>query len=120
MSRRSRRGALVVAWRVLTASRRPGAPGLRERLEALPRLVRASLTGRYRGTTRSRLLLLAAALGYLVSPVDLVPEALLGPLGLLDDVGVAAWLAGAVLVETDEFLDWEHRAPRVVAGTVRG
>jgi uncharacterized membrane protein YkvA (DUF1232 family) len=27
---------------------------------------------------------------YLVSPIDLVPEAILGPLGLVDDAGVVA------------------------------
>lgn len=36
----------------------------------------------------------ALAIGYLVVPVDLLPEVLLGPIGLLDDLGfgaVAAW-----------------------------
>ena len=41
---------------------------------------------------------------YCISPVDIIPEALLGPFGLVDDVGaavagvtsaVAAWRAGA-------------------------
>jgi hypothetical protein len=47
-----------------------------------------------------------------------VPEAFLGPLGLADDLGVAAWLASTVLVETDRFLQWESAARRVVPGTV--
>ena len=34
----------------------------------------------------------AAAL-YLVSPIDLLPEAILGPLGLVDDAGVLAAVA---------------------------
>ena len=34
----------------------------------------------------------AAAL-YLISPIDLVPEAILGPLGLVDDAGVVAAVA---------------------------
>jgi uncharacterized membrane protein YkvA (DUF1232 family) len=34
-----------------------------------------------------------AALAYLASPVDVVPEALLGPLGLVDDTGVVAVVA---------------------------
>jgi uncharacterized membrane protein YkvA (DUF1232 family) len=36
----------------------------------------------------------AAALIYGISPFDLVPEAILGPLGLLDDAGV---LVGAAI-----------------------
>ncbi len=31
---------------------------------------------------------MAAALVYLVSPVDVLPEVILGPIGLIDDVGV--------------------------------
>lgn len=30
-------------------------------------------------------------LAYLISPIDLVPEAILGPLGLFDDAGIAAF-----------------------------
>jgi uncharacterized membrane protein YkvA (DUF1232 family) len=30
---------------------------------------------------------------YVLSPLDLLPEALLGPVGLLDDLGVLAWAA---------------------------
>jgi uncharacterized membrane protein YkvA (DUF1232 family) len=36
---------------------------------------------------------LAGALVYLISPVDVLPEAVLGPLGLVDDAGVLS-LAG--------------------------
>jgi hypothetical protein len=43
-----------------------------------------------------------------------VPEALLGLLGLGDDAVVALWLGGVLLVETDRFLDWERRQPTVV------
>jgi hypothetical protein len=35
----------------------------------------------------------------------------LGPLGLGDDALVAAWLAGAFLVETDRHLSWERSRP---------
>ncbi|MGF1646516.1 MAG: YkvA family protein [Kineosporiaceae bacterium] len=42
---------------------------------------------RYRRLLPSALALVGALL-YGVSPIDLVPEALVGPLGVLDDVGV--------------------------------
>ncbi|MXG89185.1 DUF1232 domain-containing protein [Nocardioides sp. YIM 123512] len=47
---------------------------------------------RYRIPPRG-LVAMFAALGYLVFPVDVVPEALLGPLGLADDAGVLALVA---------------------------
>ncbi len=51
--------------------------------------------------------MVALALAYLVSPVDLVPEAFLALLGLGDDALVAMWLGGAFLAETDRYLEWE-------------
>jgi len=35
---------------------------------------------------------LAAAIVYFISPIDLLPEAILGPAGYLDDVALAAWV----------------------------
>lgn len=114
MSRASRRlasaGAVVRAVRLAT---RPGSPSLGERATALPRLVRATMTGDYGGTSPARLLLVLAAAGYLVAPVDLMPEAVLGPLGLADDALVIGWLATRLVEETEAFLDWERsRRPR--------
>ena len=98
---------------------RPGAPGLGERLRATPRMVRDALSGRYAALGRTRLALLGLALAYLISPVDLVPEAVVPLLGLADDGVVALWLAGAFLAETDRFLAWERSRPVVVEGAVR-
>lgn len=98
----------------MTQRRAAGAPGLGDRLRALPRLIAGALSGRYPELSRGRLGLLLVALAYLVSPVDLVPEAFLTLLGLADDAIVALWLGGAVLVETDRFLTWERSQPVLV------
>ena len=50
------------------------------------------LMWRYRLPPRG-LFAMGAAAVYLVSPIDLVPEAILGPLGLVDDAGVLAAVA---------------------------
>ena len=52
-------------------------------------LVVGYLMWRYRIPPRGLFAMGAAAL-YLISPIDLVPEAILGPLGLVDDAGVLA------------------------------
>lgn len=44
---------------------------------------------RFRVPPRGLVAMGAAAL-YLISPIDLLPEAILGPLGLVDDAGVVA------------------------------
>jgi uncharacterized membrane protein YkvA (DUF1232 family) len=103
--------ALRALWRVLAEGRRPGAAPFGDRFRALPRMAGGTLTGRYPVLSRGRLAMLVLAVAYLVSPVDLVPEAVLGPLGLGDDALVAAWLAGAFLVETDRYLSWERSRP---------
>jgi uncharacterized membrane protein YkvA (DUF1232 family) len=116
MSRRlSRTAAFVALWRQLRAAHR-GEPTLGARLRALPRMSAASLWRRQRYDGLWRLVLMALALLYLVSPLDLVPELLLGPLGLVDDLALVVWLAGAVLSETGRFLEWERH--RAVAGEI--
>jgi uncharacterized membrane protein YkvA (DUF1232 family) len=105
--------AFHALWRAVSQSRRPGAPSTSDRIRALPRLLRSAVTGRY-PQSRGRLGLIVLALAYLVSPVDLVPEAFHTLLGLVDDAVVALWLGGALVAETDRFLEWESRKPDVV------
>jgi uncharacterized membrane protein YkvA (DUF1232 family) len=105
-----RRAAFVALWRAFRAGRRPGTPGVGERVRALPRLLAARVHGRYTELGWARLALLAGAVGYVVSPVDLLPELVLLVPGLLDDTVIAAWVAGALLDETERFIHWERRS----------
>ena len=103
---------------------RPGAPSLGTRLAALPRLVRATVDGRYGGASLLRLAGMAAAVVYIVSPVDLLPESVLLLAGLTDDAVAATWLVSSLIQETERFLEWERAmggqpAPGTPA-TVRG
>ncbi|ADY56295.1 protein of unknown function DUF1232 [Syntrophobotulus glycolicus DSM 8271] len=43
---------------------------------------------------------LAVAIAYFVSPVDLIPEILLGPAGYLDDVAIAAFVLNSIINNT--------------------
>lgn len=118
-----RTAAFTALWKALRGQRRPGGPGVGEQVSAIPRMVRATLTGRYTGLERSRLGLMALAVVYIVSPFDLVPEAVLLVAGLADDAMLLAWLSGALLSETQAFLEWERthepgRGERVVPGEV--
>ncbi|MBO0870906.1 MAG: DUF1232 domain-containing protein [Micromonosporaceae bacterium] len=110
MPRLGRKAAFSTLWTIMRGTR--GGPPLGRRLAALPRMIWATLTGRYDGRARLAAMVLAAA--YIVSPVDLVPEAVLLWFGLVDDAFVAVWLAGAVLAETERFLLWERERTRVI------
>jgi uncharacterized membrane protein YkvA (DUF1232 family) len=107
MSAKRRVAALTMLWRAVRASSRPGAPGIGAQLAAVPRMLALGFGGRYPGLAKSRIVLAALGLLYVLSPVDLMPEILLGPLGLGDDALVTAWIVGAILGETDSFLRWE-------------
>lgn len=111
----NRLGAFRTIATALRTALRPGSPGLGERFTSFPRLVRSTLRGDYHGSTRGRLLMMAAAVAYIVSPIDLVPEAFLSVLGLADDAVVVSWLAAAFVNETESYLRWE----RTVQGATR-
>ena len=106
--RLGRTAAFVALWRQLRAAHR-GGPSLGTRLRALPRMFRASLRRRDRYDGLWRLLLMVVALIYLAWPLELMPELLMGPVGLIDDAVVLTWLAGAVISETGRYLAWGGR-----------
>jgi len=107
--------SLAIAFRTAT---RPGTPGVGARLAALPRLVWATVRGEYVGTSRARLVGIAGALVYVISPVDLLPEIVLPIIGLGDDALVISWIAAALINETESFLGWERDRTRTVRGHV--
>lgn len=116
MSRLPGRGILRVAttattvWRAANSHRSEAAPPVSDLIAAVPRLVSARLSGRYPGLSARRLSLLAAALGYVALPIDLVPESILPVAGLVDDMLVLGWAVGALVEETEKFLLWEGAA----------
>ena len=88
-------------------------------LALLVTLVVGYLMWRYRIPPRGLVAMGAAAL-YLISPIDLVPEAVLGPLGLVDDAGVVVAVvifvyklvkARRILTDSGIELGWRGRRP---------
>jgi uncharacterized membrane protein YkvA (DUF1232 family) len=51
---------------------------------------------------------LAGAAAYFVNPLDFVPELILGPAGLVDDIALAAFVLHEVLEHTDPAVVREH------------
>jgi uncharacterized membrane protein YkvA (DUF1232 family) len=86
-------------------------------------MIKASLRGEY--DAGARLLLMAAASLYILSPLDAVPELFTAFIGLIDDAFVVTWLTGALLSETERFLEWEQQrkapaGPQIIPGRVVG
>jgi uncharacterized membrane protein YkvA (DUF1232 family) len=122
MARRGKMLTWLALWRAVRGTSRAGEAGLADCLKALPRLAAATLSRRYRGMSRGELGAWTLAMAYVLSPIDLVPELLVPLLGFLDDLVVATWLAGRVVLRAGEFLRWEHdqamATGRVVPGQV--
>lgn len=108
MSRNARVASVVAVARAVRMAVRPGGPSIGERAGAVPRMVRATFSGDYVGVSKGRLLMMLAAAGYLVSPLDFIPEAVLPIVGLADDALVLSWLATRLVEETEAFLEWER------------
>ena len=71
------------------------------------RLVRAYVNGSYRQISTQSLLTIIAALVYFVSPIDLIPDFILG-FGLIDDATVLAWTIRACAADLASFIAWEN------------
>lgn len=53
---------------------------------------------------------LGIALAYFISPIDLIPEGILGPLGYTDDLVITALVLNMMINETDPYLVQKHWA----------
>lgn len=105
-----------MAWTALVRVFKRDTPALGRRLAAIPRMIKATLKGEYDGGVR--LAMIAAAGAYIISPIDAVPELFLLVLGVVDDVAVAGYFAGALLDELERFLEWEKQRDNVIPGHV--
>ncbi len=106
-----RTAAFTALARALMSGSR-GGPSLGRRLAALPRMIKATTRGEYDGGMR--VAMMAAMTAYVVSPIDVIPEAFVLVFGLADDALMITWLAGTVLSETERFLEWEKERACVV------
>jgi uncharacterized membrane protein YkvA (DUF1232 family) len=112
MAKTLKRTAAFTALAKALAAGSRGGPSIGKRLGALPRMLKATAKGQYDGGMR--VALMAAATAYVISPIDLIPEAIFLVFGLADDAVMIAWLAGTVLSETERFLEWEKQRARAV------
>lgn len=62
-------------------------------------LVRLAKDDRVTGKNK---VLLGSGIAYFIFPLDIVPEAIVGPVGYLDDLVFAAYILNKMLTETDE------------------
>lgn len=82
---------------------------VKEDLGVLVRFARAWSRGAYRAAPWTSVLYMVAALVYFVSPIDIIPDTLVG-IGFIDDVAIIAAVVNAVRSDLDAFRAWEEQA----------
>jgi uncharacterized membrane protein YkvA (DUF1232 family) len=70
-------------------------------------LVKLSLDSRVEIKEKAKL---GVAIAYFLSPVDLIPEIIIGPIGYVDDIALAAYVLNSVVNNTDQEIVKEHWA----------
>lgn len=103
---RGRLPALVFAVARKGKSYRLGR--LKEDVQLLQALCMAYWRGEYRAISPKALVSIVAGLVYFVSPIDAIPDWLLG-VGMLDDIAVLTWVMKNLSDELDAFRAWRHR-----------
>ncbi|HEX7066244.1 MAG TPA: YkvA family protein [Bacillales bacterium] len=76
--------------------------------KGLIRLVKNYANGTYREISGKSIVKILAGLLYFVSPIDAVPDFILG-LGLIDDAVVIGFIVDNLRKEVDRYLEWEER-----------
>jgi uncharacterized membrane protein YkvA (DUF1232 family) len=79
-------------------------------LQAMLRLIRAYYRGEYRDVKIANLILIIAAIIYLLDPWDLIPDWIPG-LGFVDDATILAFAVQKTRQALDDFTDWESTTP---------
>ena len=96
-------GRATTVGAAVRASR--GRHPLGRRIGAVFPMLRDAFTGRWVDAPRFKLLAGLAGIAYVISPVDLMPEVLLGPFGLGDDLAIAVVAVAALLGSAEDWLD---------------
>jgi uncharacterized membrane protein YkvA (DUF1232 family) len=108
---RGRLPSLLLAVAVKSGKQGKRFAGLKEDLRLLQGLCVAWWRGEYRAISSQALLAVVGALLYFVTPLDAIPDWLIG-VGLIDDLAVLAWVLRTWSDELMAFRAWrEAQAP---------
>jgi uncharacterized membrane protein YkvA (DUF1232 family) len=90
-----RKGTLGEAW---------------DKLQLLIDLVKSYSKGEYRSVSKSTMITIIGALIYFISPLDAIPDFIVG-LGFLDDAAVIGYTLKKISAELDEYKKWKKTLP---------
>lgn len=83
-----------------------GKNGIFAKMPHILRMVKAAKKGDYKLDKKS-VLIPSLAIIYILSPIDIIPDVLLG-IGAIDDLAILAFAIPFIVKEVDKFLAWEE------------
>ncbi|MFD2246436.1 YkvA family protein [Pontibacter ruber] len=78
-----------------------------ENLQLLSRMIKAAMSGEYKGIPNTTIVGGIAVIIYFLTPIDLIPD-IIPVIGLLDDASLLAWFMTSIKSELDRFKEWEQ------------
>lgn len=99
-------GRVLAAAAAALQTRGRSLGGVRRDAQALARMAREVVAGRYRTLPKGSLIAIVAAMLYFLDPLDAIPD-FIPLIGFLDDTAVLLWVANRLRHDLDAFLAWE-------------
>ncbi|MBC8589440.1 YkvA family protein [Paratissierella segnis] len=83
-----------------------------EDIKMLVQLVKDWMSGRYKGISNSSIIMVIISFLYLVTPIDIIPDFLIG--GFLDDAAVIAYIIKKITAELEVYKEWRKGEDNVI------
>lgn len=75
-------------------------------------LIKDWRSGEYKELTKNTVILLIISLIYLINPIDIIPDFLIG--GFVDDAAVIAYILKKISVELDAYKQWRKEKENII------
>lgn len=95
---------LALLQKLRVCMTKDGFHSIKEELDMLANYVKDVVSGVYKEYNKTNLLLIVAALIYIVTPLDFIPDFIIG--GLIDDVAVIGWIINKLHDEFVRYKEW--------------
>ncbi|MDO5655845.1 MAG: DUF1232 domain-containing protein [Flavobacteriaceae bacterium] len=86
----------------------------KENMDAFLRMIPLMIKGEYKAKQKRNIYIGLAAILYVISPIDLIPNFVFPVIGLMDDVMILAFGLKYINKEVQNFLLWEQKQKGII------
>jgi len=106
LGKKAKLASLAVSAGYKLATNKSAMEQAKDNLKTLVRMVQSYAKGDYKKAPVKSLVMVIAAILYFVSPLDLIPDFILG-IGFADDIAIIAYVYKQIVKDIQAFLQWE-------------